>query len=35
MRSGTIFLTIVNANVPGIPIYTLSGNHDMYSGGAP
>ena len=29
------FLTIVNANVPGIPIYTLSGNHDMYSGGAP
>lgn len=28
------FLTIVNSAVPNIPIYTLSGNHDRYSGGA-
>jgi hypothetical protein len=29
------FLTIVNAAAPNIPVYTLAGNHDMYSGGAP
>lgn len=29
------FLTIVDSAAPGIPVYTLSGNHDMYSGGAP
>ena len=27
------FLKVVNALAPGIPVYTLSGNHDMYSGG--
>src|ERR1700682_1663426 len=29
------FLSLVNAAAPNIPVYTLSGNHDMYSGGAP
>lgn len=29
------FLTIINSAAPSIPVYTLSGNHDMYSGGAP
>jgi hypothetical protein len=29
------FLTIIDLVAPSIPIYTLSGNHDMYSGGAP
>lgn len=29
------FLALINAGAPNIPVYTLSGNHDMYSGGAP
>jgi Calcineurin-like phosphoesterase len=29
------FLNLIDAAVPNIPIYTLSGNHDMYSGGDP
>jgi hypothetical protein len=29
------FLDLVNAAAPNIPVYTLSGNHDMYSGGQP
>jgi hypothetical protein len=29
------FLDPINAIAPNIPVYTLSGNHDMYSGGAP
>jgi predicted phosphodiesterase len=29
------FLTIINSAAPSIPVYTLSGNHDMYSGGTP
>ena len=29
------FLDPINAAAPNIPVYTLSGNHDMYSGGAP
>lgn len=29
------FLNLINAAAPNIPVYTLSGNHDMYSGGAP
>lgn len=29
------FLTILDLKAPNIPVYTLSGNHDMYSGGAP
>jgi len=29
------FLNIVNAAASNIPVYTLSGNHDMYSGGGP
>lgn len=29
------FLKIVNATGVSIPVYTLSGNHDMYSGGGP
>jgi hypothetical protein len=29
------FLNIINDAAPGIPVYTLSGNHDMYSGGQP
>jgi Calcineurin-like phosphoesterase len=29
------FLAIINSATPNIPVYTLSGNHDMYSGGAP
>ena len=29
------FLKLINAAAPNIPVYTLSGNHDMYSGGAP
>jgi hypothetical protein len=29
------FLTMVQAAAPGMPVYTLSGNHDMYSGGKP
>jgi predicted MPP superfamily phosphohydrolase len=27
------FLSLVRARAPGIPVFTLSGNHDMYSGG--
>jgi hypothetical protein len=29
------FLTLVNSAAPNLPVYTLSGNHDMYSGGGP
>jgi hypothetical protein len=29
------FLEIINAVAPNIPVYTLPGNHDMYSGGEP
>jgi hypothetical protein len=29
------FLNLINAAAPNIPVYTMSGNHDMYSGGAP
>lgn len=29
------FIDLINAAAPNIPIYTLSGNHDMYSGGQP
>jgi Calcineurin-like phosphoesterase len=29
------FLNIINDAAPGVPVYTLSGNHDMYSGGQP
>jgi hypothetical protein len=29
------FLDLINTAVPNIPVYTLSGNHDMYSGGDP
>jgi hypothetical protein len=29
------FLEVVSVAAPNIPIYTLSGNHDMYSGGDP
>jgi hypothetical protein len=29
------FLDPINAIAPNIPVYTLSGNHDMYAGGAP
>jgi predicted phosphodiesterase len=29
------FLNLVNNAAPGIPVYTMSGNHDMYSGGHP
>ncbi len=29
------FLKLIRAAVPSIPVYTLSGNHDMYSGGDP
>jgi hypothetical protein len=29
------FLNLINAAVPNTPVYTLSGNHDMYSGGDP
>ena len=29
------FLDLINASAPNIPVYTLSGNHDMYSGGDP
>jgi hypothetical protein len=29
------FLDPINAVAPNIPVYTLSGNHDMYAGGAP
>jgi hypothetical protein len=29
------FLDPINAIAPNTPIYTLSGNHDMYAGGAP
>jgi hypothetical protein len=29
------FLDLINASAPNIPVYTLTGNHDMYSGGAP
>lgn len=29
------FLNLINAAAPNIPVYTLSGNHDMYSGGVP
>jgi hypothetical protein len=29
------FLTVINAAAPNTPVYTLSGNHDMYSGGGP
>jgi hypothetical protein len=29
------FLDVINAGAPNIPVYTLSGNHDMYGGGAP
>ena len=29
------FLEIVSSAAPNIPVYNLSGNHDMYSGGAP
>jgi hypothetical protein len=29
------FLKLVNEAAPGVPVYTLSGNHDMYSGGEP
>lgn len=27
------FLSLVNSAAPNIPVYTLAGNHDMYSGG--
>jgi hypothetical protein len=29
------FLDLINTAAPDIPVYSLSGNHDMYSGGAP
>jgi hypothetical protein len=29
------FLSLINAAAPNTPVYTLSGNHDMYSGGGP
>ena len=29
------FLNLVNAAAPNIPVFNLSGNHDMYSGGEP
>ena len=29
------FLDLINAAAPNIPVYTLSGNHDMYAGGDP
>jgi len=29
------FLNLINSAAPNIPVYTMSGNHDMYSGGAP
>jgi Calcineurin-like phosphoesterase len=29
------FLDIINSLAPEIPVFTMSGNHDMYSGGAP
>jgi hypothetical protein len=29
------FLSLIQTQVKGIPVYTLSGNHDMYSGGRP
>ena len=29
------FLELINAAAPNIPVYTLSGNHDMYSGSEP
>ena len=29
------FLNLINAAAPNIPVFNLSGNHDMYSGGAP
>jgi len=31
----TNFLELITATAPNIPIYTLAGNHDMYSGGGP
>jgi hypothetical protein len=31
----TNFLNLINSAAPNIPVYTMSGNHDMYSGGAP
>ena len=35
MRIATNFLDLIDTAAPNIPVYTLSGNHDMYSGGAP
>jgi hypothetical protein len=29
------FLNLIKATAPNIPVYTLSGNHDMYAGGKP
>jgi hypothetical protein len=29
------FLNLISAAAPNTPVYTLSGNHDMYSGGGP
>jgi hypothetical protein len=31
----TNFLDPINAAAPNIPVYTVSGNHDMYAGGDP